>query len=1852
RAQSRIEELNATYGGDAFYLFHRPRRWNEAERVWMGHERKRGKLADLNWLLREARPETVAERFSRVVGDIAALAGTRYVVTLDTDTELPRDSARQFIETMAHPLNRPRFDAQSGIVCRGYGILQPRVAPSLPGTSRSRYARLHSGEPGIDPYTRAVSDVYQDLFDEGSFIGKGIYDVDAFERALNGRFPDNRILSHDLLEGCYARSGLLSDVELVEDYPPTYAADAARRHRWIRGDWQIASWLLPHVPGAAGRPYRNPLSALSRWKIADNLRRSLVPIALLLLLLAGWMVPIAPVAWTVVVVGIVLVPPLLNFLVRLLRVPREVALRQHVTASVQSAAAHWAQPGLTLACLPHEAYFSADAILRTTWRIVVSHRRLLEWTASGEQAPSRSGLPASVRSMWIAPVLAVTVGAYLAAVQAPVLLLAAPILALWLVAPGITWWISRPLTPAVPTLSREQRDFLRVLARRTWAFFERVVVRDDNWLPPDNLQVQPGPTIAHRTSPTNIGLALLANLAAYDFGYLPAARMLERTARTLRSMASLERYRGHFYNWYDTQTLQPLQPMYVSTVDSGNLAAHLLTLRVGLLAMPDDPVLPPRAFKGLADTLAVLRAAQGGVLTPAQGELRQELTAAIAAGPVSVDDARRRLDRLVAQAASAAASSNAGAPPAAGTPVVAQDHLHDWARTLLEQCEAVRDDLAYMAPWTSLGPAPAGLEHLLPRGVPTLRDIAGLEARLLADVERELATHRDDEAGYAWLLALRDAVSAASALAEQEIATIEQLAAQAAEFATPEFEFLYDPSRRLLAIGYSVTERRRDPSYYDLLASEARLSSFLAVAQGQLPQETWFALGRLLTLAGGEPVLISWSGSMFEYLMPQLVMPSYGSTLIEQTNRAAVRRQIEYGQQRGVPWGMSESGYNMVDVHRNYQYRAFGVPGLGLQRGLADDLVVAPYASALALMIEPEAACDNLQRLAEAGALGPLGMHEAIDYTPSRVPRGQTKAIVRSYMSHHQGMSLLSLADLLLDHPFQKRFAADPLLQATLMLLHERVPRATPFQAHPAALPVTRAAEAEAPPIRVIGRPDTAVPEVQLLSNGRYHVLVTAAGGGYSRWQDVAVTRWQEDATRDHWGSFTYVRDTESGVFWSNTSQPTRRHPDAYEAIFTEGRAEFHRRDRVEDCVIETRTEIVVSPEDDIELRRLRLINRSDERRVLEVTSYVEVALAPPMADALHPAFSKLFVQTQILGSKRAVLCTRRARGHDEMPGWCFHLMSISGAEPGQLSFETDRARFIGRGRSLASPQALVVPGPLSGSEGSVLDPIVAIRQEIILEPDQTATIDLVTGAAATRETAEHLVERYQDRRLADRVFDLAWTHNQVVLQQFGISEAEAQEYERLAGSMIFANPTLRAEPGVVARNRRGQSGLWGYAISGDLPILLLQIADRANLGLVRQLLRARAYWRLKGLVVDFVIWTEDVSGYRQQLHDEIMGLIAAGVEANVIDRPGGIFVRHADQISEEDRLLLQAVARIIVVDSRGTLSEQLKRRRAQDPRIPPLQPVVTRAPQPPVAPASPRSDLILVNDFGGFTEDGREYVITLAPGRATPAPWVNVLANAGFGTVVSENGVGYTWAENAHEFRLTPWHNDPVTDASGEAIYVRDEESGRYWSPSPQPAPGAGTYVSRHGFGYSVFEHETAGIRSELTVYVALDAPVKFSMLKLRNDSAQVRRLSVTGYVEWVLGDLRAKTAMHVTTETDPQTGALFARNAYNTEFPQRTAFYDVDDASRTVTGDRTEFIGRNGSLQRPAALTRTRLSGKVGAALDPCAAIQVSVELAPGQERQVVFRLGVAQGDEDARAHVTRLRGTAAARSALEAV
>jgi cellobiose phosphorylase len=1049
-----------------------------------------------------------------------------------------------------------------------------------------------------------------------------------------------------------------------------------------------------------------------------------------------------------------------------------------------------------------------------------------------------------------------------------------------------------------------------------------------------------------------------------------------------------------------------------------------------------------------------------------------------------------------------------------------------------------------------------------------------------------------------------------------------------------DLEFLYDRTRDLFSIGYNVSERRRDVGCYDLLASESRLISYVAVAMGVVPQAHWFALGRLVTTWRGAPALLSWSGSMFEYLMPTLIMPSVPGSLLDETARTVVQRQIEYGRRLGLPWGVSESGYNLTDDKQNYQYKAFGVPGLGLQRGLADEQVVAPYATVMALMVEPAAAFTNLARMAAAGFEGRYGFYEAVDYTARRLGVGQRFALIQSYMAHHQGMSLLALAYTLLDRPMQRRFSARPELLATELLLHERVPRQAALFPH--AHEVAEGAAADTPPppaLRVIGTADTPRPEVHLVSNGRYSVMLTNSGGGYSRWNELALTRWREDPTCDPWGTFVYVRDVDGGATWSATWQPTCVAGDHYEAIFPPSRVEFRRRDHG----LELHTEITVSPEDDIELRRVTLVNLTSRRRVIELTTYAEVVLAPAAADDAHPAFSNLFVQTEILLDRQAILCTRRSRGEGGHTPVLLHRLTVHGPTDGPLSFETDRRTFIGRGRTAWRPA-----GVLSGTDGSVLDPIVAIRCRVVLAPEQSVRLHVVTGVAPTREDALVLVDRYADHRMADRVFELAWTHRQVLARQAGITDTEAELYLRAASPIVYADPARRAPAAILARNRRGQSSLWAYGISGDLPIVLLRVATLDSIELVRQVVRAHAWWRRLGLTVDLVIWDETEGGYHHALRDDVLGVVANGTDVPQLDAPGGVFLRRLDLFADDDRVLVETVARILLIGGGGTLAEQLAPRVSRGGLPSRLVPRVPQVPQ--------AGQDVLQPD--GFVDDGRGYRVTTTPTRRTPAPWSNVLSNPHFGSLVTESGGGYTWCENAHEFRVTPWSNDPVGDPCGEAYYLRDEATGQVWSPTPMPARGAAPYVTTHRIGWSSFTHTSFGVASELRVFVAVDAPVKVLLLRVVNLTDRPRSLSATGYCEWVLGGVRARSLLHVSTEVDPSSGAMLARNAYHPEFGARIAFFDVSERKRTVTGDRTEFVGRNGRLAQPAALGRECLSGRVGSGFDACGALMAPVTLGPYAAHELCFVLGVGRDLSDVRTLLHRFGRVPEAIRALEAV
>lgn len=1817
-ARAGIAALNARYGaegeggalqGGPFLLLHRPRRWSTSEHAWIGCERKRGKLADLNAFLRGG----ARERFTLVEGRTDDLHAIRYVITLDADTFLPPDSACRMVAAMMHPLNRPLLDAGGRRVIAGHALLQPRVTASTPREHASRYERLFSSTPGFDPYTRSASNVYQDLFGEGSFIGKGIYEVDTWLRVLGARLPDNAVLSHDLLEGCYLRSAVLNDTQLVEAWPARYSDDIARRHRWIRGDWQLTGWLRARVPGPGGQREANPLNPLSRWKLFDNLRRSLVAPSLAALLVLCWSLLPGPAFWSAAALSVFFLPAFFEIVLALADKPQDLLWRQHLPAWARGAACSLGHAVTSTAFLPHEAWFSVHAIARTGWRMLVSRRHLLQWKASS-LVRSSTDVESAWRSMWFAPLFAVVVAVVLTFLHPFALFAAAPLFLLWFLSPLVAWWVSLPYERPPAGLAPEQTQFLEKLARRSWAFFEDAVTADTHWLAPGGIQERPEPASAHTTTPTHIGLSLLADLTAWDFGFVPQSTVLTRVRAAFESMALLERHHGHFCSAYDTRTLAPLQPARVSTTESGNLAGHLLTLATGLEGLLDAPIAGVRALEGMRATLHVLEEhAQGApiVVRKALETCRDAL----------VPERCRNGDTLPGLADCLAAAVRAASMLLATLPEEADDALRDWAVRLDADCRAARDDLLALAPWIR-----AAQEYVLDASltrIPTLRELAYFAMRVASEDDAERA--------------LAQMVEEGAATARARLREIGTLAEVARAFADMDFGLLLQPESGLLAPGFDPGAGSLEEGACTLLASEARLASFVGVAQGRLPPSHWHALGRQLCMIGSEQLLLSPHGALGDYLMPQLVMPAFRDTLIDRTCRAAVRAQIDYAARHGIPWGMSDSVCNRFDSALRYARRAFGMPGASAARGMNEELVVAPYASLLALMVTPQAACANLERIAALGCIGRYGLYEAIDYTGARLPRGQRQAIVRAYAADHQAAGLLALSALLHGRPMQARFEANPQLRAALLLLQEPVPRTGAIETADFELDVQGSAPEAPLPARSVTRTGSTPPQLQLLSNGRYHVMVNSDGGGYSRLGELALTRWRSDPTCDDWGLFCYLRDLDSGELWSGAWQPTLAEPEHYETVFAEEKVQLRRRDH--GIVLET--EIVVAREDDAELRRMRIKNLSGRPRRIELTSYTEPVLAVPGQDDTHPAFSKLFVQSEIVAERNAILCTRRASGENADTLMLVNAMTVHGATDGTASFETSRADFLGRGRRNTLPAALV-PGapPLDGAAGSVLDPALVIRRVLVLGPEEEALVDMVLGVAPSREEALHLAAKYAQRGCVDHAFELAWAQGQALLQSLHVGEADAQLYARLAGAVLYPQRALRADAALIARHARGQAGLWPYAISGDLPIVLLKVQDASRLALARQLLAAHAWCRHKGLIFDLVIWCSDSPvKTARSLHAQLREMIAA----ELLDRSGGIYLQVFEQVPEEDQVLLQAVARVVLLDERAGLAEQLQRAAPPAPAGMQLQ---VREPAPHTGNASIAMpvDLLLDNGFGGFSPDGREYLIRITPGRPTPAPWTNVLASPAFGSVVSESGQAYTWSGNAHALRLTPWENDPVSDRGGEVFYLRDEASGVVWSPTALPAPSGGGYLARHGFGYSVFEHAAHGIHSELTQFVAIDAPIKYSVLRVRNDSPLPRRLSATGYVEWVLGELRATSSMHVVTERDPLSGALVARNAWSGE---HSAFFHLDAPDTAFTCDRMEFIGRGGHLGRPQALQRVGLSGSKGAAIDPCAALQLVFELAPGEQKELVFMLGAGDGDI-ARSHA----GGAQAQAALSEV
>lgn len=1848
-----IRKLNNKYkrdnGVDIFYYFHRHRKFNSIEKKWMGWERKRGALVELNNLL----TESCDTSYSIMSCSHDSIPKVNYVLTLDADTIMPIGSAKKLVGIMAHPLNKPVVDEKKKIVVDGYGLIQPHIGFEIESANKTLFSRIYTGQEGINPYACAISDIYQDVFNEGIFTGKGIYDLKIFQKVLNNAIPENRVLSHDLLEGSYLRTGLATDIELVDSFPSSYASYAERMHRWTRGDWQLLPWLRKKIKDKNGNSIKNPLNIISIWKIIDNMRRSLVAPSILLLIISGFSIlPGSSFFWLGLSLFFIFFPiitSIIDYIASLKMIKNRV--KRHIPV-ISGIKASLYQMILQFTFLPYQGYLVAEAIITTLYRVFISKKNMLLWvTAADVEKEQKNTVLGFWNKMRVALPIALSVLCFAIIIKPYSAVFTLPLLILWSSSPFIAYSISQIESDESFEISQDDMQDLRVISRKTWRYFEEFINHKNSYLPPDNFQEDPPNGIAYRTSPTNIGLGLMSFLAARDLGYIGTHEFVERTAKTLSTMDKLERWNNHLLNWYDTRTLRPLRPRYVSTVDSGNLVCYLIAFRQGMYDYQKHPIIDKKYLQGIDDT-AFLASLESGIkiskldpidVFPSDGNnslitwkrTLEEITSNISGHNTRkspwlyklqkmITSLREELDLYFPWIDAIQTASKNFAREAQGNPgvILHSDITNDYDNNSSFQELGFEDIKSNNAKGGGL--SNRDILRLAEDAVAKIKismgplELAETYNKVIYEIECIMDDCKDKSiSGYQWLQDLHSAIYKAlgnlNALNGKCESIIEKISSI---IENTSFTPLYDQKKQLFSIGYNLEENRLTNSYYDLLASEARQTSYIAVAKGEVPPKHWSRLGRSITVVDFYRGLVSWTGTMFEYLMPLILMKNYKNTLLDETYSFVVRSQKKYGKHKRVPWGVSESGFYALDIDLNYQYKAVGVPWLGLKRGLLEDTVVSPYSTFLALHVDPKSAIDNIKRLRREGLDGAYGFYEAIDYTAERLPFGWRKAVVKSYMVHHEGMSLLSLNNFLNRNIMQERFHNDPVVRAGELLLQEKVPVdfTSAMENKEKAVPYKDMVYKGRVSLRKFKAPDFTLPKAHLLSNGSYCVMITDRGTGYSKNNLTAITRWREDITLDPSGMFFYIRNMEDNTLWSSTYDPIKKRPDKYEVAFSADKARFKRVDKN----IETVTEVTVASEDNAEIRRLSIKNIGEKEVDLEITSYFEVVMAPQNADVAHPVFSNLFVKTELVPEVNTILAVRRPRSESDKIYWLFNTLFVEGETMGSPEYETDRLAFIGRGHTVSNPVVLERAKPLSGSVGSVLDPIMSTRVRVRIQPKQTAKISLITGVSKGRDTALELAQKYSSPEAIESGFKLAQTRSQVEAGYLNISYKDLELYQDMISHVLFISPLRRNYSDSIKENKKGQSSLWPYGISGDLPIVTVALSKSLDTDIVYDILKAHEYWKLKGLMVDLVILNEEEGGYSNPLRSMLIDIISSSHAHDIINKPGGVYLLNRNSMPDEDITLIYSVSRLVLKGNQGPLSDQVKYASLyKDIEVDSIAKFNTTS----------TGNGVLSSEF---SKTGNEFVIRLEKGEFTPMPWTNIISNPHFGFIVTESGSGYTWSENSRENKLTPWSNDPVSDTPGEIFYMCHRNSGKIWSLTPLPVRQDVDYNITHGFGYSAFEHQSNGIMHSLVQFAAMDAPVKINIIKLSNITGKSQSLTLTYYIRPVLGVSDQTTAMHIRTWQN-HNGTLFIENPYNEEFKGRVAFIDVTEKDRTVTGDRKEFFG-TGKLSYPTGLLQNGLSGNLGIGFDPCAAMQISIELEPNSKKEVVFLLGSGKNAENA--------------------
>ncbi len=1833
---------NGEESEDKFFFLSRKRIYNKKHDVYMARERKRGKLMEFMALIRGSDDHT----YNIFSSEIDMLKNVKYLITLDEDTFMPRGSAFKLVGAMSHVLNTPYI--KENRVVRGYGVMQPKVSISLESKNQTYFSRIFGGEEGVDGYSVAYSDTYQDLFGEGSFTGKGIINVDKFYQLLHNSIKDDKILSHDLLEGGIARCALVSDVEFIDGYPGFYESSCRRLHRWVRGDWQLIGWL-----------FSKKISSLYKWKIFDNLRRSLLaPNLLLTIILSLTVLNGRNQISLLCFLGLII--PLVFTVTDFVVTPKNKLMGTFKS---------FEQILLIISFIPYQAFLMIDAIIITLFRVCISKKNLLEWQPSESVEKSHSNtFIGYLKRMWISPIMGLLI-IYLSFYNSfGVITYNLVVAAFWIASPYTAYSISGKLPDNKNVLKNEEKTYLRKISRRIYAYYEDFVNEENNYLAPDNYQEKPFKGIAHRTSPTNIGMGLTSNIVAYDLGYITMIEFINKTELILNSMKDLQKVNGHYLNWYDTKTKKTLWPRYVSTVDSGNLLGNLWVLKQAMDELKNSKVIRIKEVASLNDIYKIIE--------DEELSIKLKFTSKIKIGEYLkvLNEILAKIEKFENEEFKDGKSINKIEELDKFEDNSFSEEANYWIYKLKKE---VKKKIKYYD--CIFG----GIEKLYSKeffeGVPSLIELM----------------HRCDEYkrinGDSFDCTLGQKISNLKNYVDKIDKIIKDINEISKEM---NFNFLYNKTRELFYIGYNVEEDSLGNSYYDLLASESRIASFVAIAKNDVPYSHWFKLGRSMTDAFHTHSLVSWSGTMFEYFMPSLIMKNYPKTLLSQTYRSVIKAQINFAKQKKIPWGISESAFYEFDVTENYQYKAFGVPGLGLKRGLEDEIVISPYSTLMALTFARRAGIKNLKRLERIGALGRYGFIESIDYTKAREDKyivtftkkekqneilndmlenqynttdldnhnnkhifpsiGKSYTLnvdnyedyvdnyqkkvdntctknkeysigavhnvdnfaddndicvkninttktgilnnpqrinkVSTYMVHHLGMSLMSLDNVLNEDILINRFHSLPEIKATELLLKEKIPQNIIFERNEDFSIKNRYFEGEILIPRIFKKVDQDDPQLLLLSNGEYSSMVTVSGSGYSKKNDTMLYRWRGNSTSDDSGMFFYIKNLNSNDYWSSTFEPCKNIGDKYVAEFNLDKARFIRKDGN----IETRTEIVLSCEDNFEIRKLVLDNLGDKGRSVEITSYMEIILDTFGADVVHPAFSNLFVQTEYDAKENILIASRRGRVKDAKIPYIFHKIIANGELEGSITYETSRINFIGRNRELKAPLAMDNDKVLSNTVGTVLDPIMSLRTKIRLQPHSKREIFYITGICDSKEEILELCRENNDYNRLDKVFKNYSISIQLELKNLGIRSAQANLFQSVASEIFFlSNRRMNREEYIKSISKHAKD-LWAYGISGDLPIIMLVIEKEEDINLVFTMMNFHYYLKLKKVKLDLIIYNNEETSYDEPIQKRIMEAIELSNEAEYLNKSGGIFIYNKSTMEVEVKNLLIGISRLYVdfknnlnsyknLDKNSNCSIDLEKnsdiygdlRRDLNSSVnlkKDLRSHIVLEDNNEIKYAEYDNDVDVINSkdllkgeqeakeqfkvneisgnsntdgdedfniedldffngFGGFSKKDNSYIIKLSNYKNTPAPWINVISNEDFGFHVSESGSSYTWCGNSRENKITPWSNDYIRDPLGEALYIKDNISREYFSISSKPVRDSGDYLIKHSFGYSEFRHTAYDLKGKLELFAPIGEKVKIQRVTLENLSDRDRDISLFYYAKLVLGVYEYDSSKYIST-------------------------------------------------------------------------------------------------------------------------